>query len=253
MKMLDGKVAIVTGASAGIGAAAALEFARQGARVVVAARRRDQSEEIVEQIRALGSEGLFVQTDVTKPAEVAAMVAATLAKFGRLDCAFNNAGISGSRGVPVADIEERVWDEVMNLNLKAVWMCMKHEIPAMLKNGNGAIVNNASVYGLQASDLGHAAYCASKFGVVGLTKTAAVDYGQQGIRVNAVCPGFTLSEMVDPRKRDLGPLVAKHSAMNRAGNPEEIANAVVWLCSDAASFINGVALPASGGETTKLY
>ncbi|MDE2264561.1 MAG: glucose 1-dehydrogenase [Alphaproteobacteria bacterium] len=253
MKMLDGKVAIVTGGSSGLGAATVLEFARQGARVVVAARRKDRSEEVVAQIAALGGEGLFVQTDVTKPTEVEAMVAATLAKFGRLDCAFNNAGITGPTRRPVAEIKEDAWDAVMNSNLKSVWLSMKYEIPAMLEHGKGAIVNNASIYGLIPSDFGHASYCASKFGVVGLTKSAAVDYGLKGIRVNAICPGYAHSEMVDPYVDKLAPIIERHSAMNRLGEAQEIADTVAWLCSDRAGFVNGTALPLNGGDTTKLY
>jgi A-factor type gamma-butyrolactone 1'-reductase (1S-forming) len=257
MKTLEGKVAIVTGGSSGIGAAAALQFAREGAKVVIAARRKEKSEAIVRQIEALGSEGLFLQTDVTKRTEVQAMVEGTLARFGRLDCAFNNAGIAGPVMVPVADIEETNWDEVINLNLKAVWMCMKYEIPAMLKRGKGAIVNNSSIYGFKPSDAGHAPYSASKFGVIGLSKTAAIDYAQQGIRINVVSPGFTHSEMVDsavdavPDK--IKSYVARHSAMNRLGDAEEIAEAVTWLCSEAARFVNGAVLAVDGGDTTRLY
>lgn len=253
MKMLDGKVAIVTGGSSGLGAATALEFARQGARVVVAARRKDKGDEVVSQITELGGEGLFVQTDVTRPDEVAAMVEATHARFGRLDCAFNNAGMTGPTRRPVAEIKEDAWDAVMNANLKSVWLCMKYEIAAMLKHGKGAIVNNASVYGLIPSDFGHAPYCASKFGVVGLSKSAAVDYGLQGIRVNAICPGYAHSEMVDPYVHTLGNIIERHSAMNRLGEAQEIADAVTWLCSDKASFVNGTALPINGGDTSKLY
>lgn len=253
MKMLDGKVAIVTGGSSGLGAATALEFVRQGARVVVAARRKDRGKEVVAQIAALGGEGLFVQTDVTRSGEVTAMVAATLDRFGRLDCAFNNAGMTGPTRRPVADIKEDAWDAVMNANLKSVWLCMKHEIAAMLEHGKGAIVNNASIYGLIPSDFGHAPYCASKFGVVGLTKSAAIDYAQQGIRVNAICPGYAHSEMVDPYAHTLGEIVDRHSAMRRLGNAGEVADTVAWLCSDKASFVNGAALPINGGDTSKLY
>jgi len=175
MKTFEGKVAIVTGGSSGIGAAAALLFAREGAKVVIAARRSDKSEAVARQIAALGGEALFIRTDVTKRTEIEAMVEGTLAKFGRLDCAFNNAGITGPALTPVAEIEEKSWDELMNINLKAVWMCMKYEIPAMLKQGKGAIVNNSSIYGSKPSDIGHAPYSTSKFAVIGLSKAAAVD------------------------------------------------------------------------------
>jgi len=257
MKTFEGKVAIVTGGSSGLGAAAALQFARAGAKVVIAARRSDQGESVLRQIEALGSEGLFVRTDVTRGADVEALVKATLARFGRLDCAVNNAGIAGPVRTPVAEIEERRWDEVMNINLKAVWMCMKHEIPPMLAQGAGAIVNVSSIYGYKPSDIGHAAYCASKFGVIGLTKSAAVDYGQTGIRINAVAPGFTRSEMVNPEASGAAErykvLAARHSAMNRLGDAEGTANAITWLCSDAAGFVNGAVLAVDGGDTSRLY
>ncbi len=257
MKTLEGKVAIVTGGSSGLGAAAALQFAREGAKVVIAARRKEQGEAVVRQIEALGSEGLFIHTDVGRRTDIEGLIDGTLARFGRLDVAFNNAGITGPVNVPVAEIEEQGWDEVMNVNLKAVWMCMKYEIPAMLRQRKGAIVNNSSIYGFKPSDAGGAAYCTSKFGVIGLSKTAAIDYGQQGIRVNVVSPGFAHSEMVDPFV-DSAPelikaLVSRHSAMNRLGESEEIAEVVTWLCSDAARFVNGAVVPVDGGDATRLY
>jgi NAD(P)-dependent dehydrogenase (short-subunit alcohol dehydrogenase family) len=257
MKAFDGKVVIVTGGSSGLGAAAALQFAREGAKVVIAARRSDKSQEVVRQIEAAGGTGLFIQTDVAKRADIEALVAGTVAKFGRLDCAVNNAGISGPALVPVAEIEEENWDAVMNINLKAVWMCMKYEIPAMLKHGKGAIVNVSSIYGFKPSDVGHAPYCASKFGVIGLSKTAAIDYAQQGIRVNVVSPGFTHSEMVDAAAEAvpevLKAAVQRHSAQNRLGDAEEVAEAITWFCSDAARFVNGAVLAVDGGDTTRLF
>jgi A-factor type gamma-butyrolactone 1'-reductase (1S-forming) len=257
MKNFDGRVVIVTGGSSGIGAAAALQFAREGARVVIAARRNDKSEAVVRQIEALGSEGLFLQTDVTKRADIEALVEGTLTRFGRLDCAVNNAGIAGPVLVPVAEIEEEGWDEVMNINLKGVWMCMKYQIPAMLKHGKGAIVNVSSIYGYKPSDVGHAPYCTSKYGVIGLSKTAAIDYAQQGIRVNVVSPGFTHSEMVDPAVEAfpdvMKAVVHRYSAQNRLGDAEETAEAITWLCSDAARFVNGTVLAVDGGDTSRLY
>jgi NAD(P)-dependent dehydrogenase (short-subunit alcohol dehydrogenase family) len=185
------------------------------------------------------------------------LVDGTLARFGRLDCAVNNSGIAGPVMVPVAEIEEEGWDAVMNINLKGVWMCMKYEIPAMLKSGKGAIVNVSSIYGFKPSDVGHAPYCASKHGVIGLSKTAAIDYAQQGIRVNVISPGFTHSEMVDPVVEALPEVmksvVGRHSAQNRLGNAEETAEAITWLCSDAASFVNGTVLAVDGGATSRLY
>jgi len=257
MKTFENKVVIVTGGSSGIGAAAALQFARGGAKVVIAARRSDKSAAVVREIEALGGEGLFIQTDVGERADIEALVEGTLAKFGRLDCAVNNAGIAGAVCVPIADIEEANWDAVLNINLRAVWMCMKYEIPAMLKQGKGAIVNVSSIYGFKPSDAGHAPYCASKYAVIGLSKTAAIDYALRGIRVNVVSPGFTRSEMVDPSVEASADffkvLASRYSAMNRLGESEETAEAITWLCSDAARFVNGAVLAVDGGDTSRLY
>lgn len=257
MKTFEGKVALVTGGSAGLGAATALQFAREGARVVLAARRAPESEAVRQKIAALGGEAHCVRTDVSRGAEVQAMVASALERFGRLDCAVNCAGVVGPVRTPVAEVEEDQWDQLMGINLKGVWLCLKYEIPAMLARGGGAIVNVASIYGSKPSDVGHAPYCASKFGVIGLTKSAAVDYGQSGLRINAVAPGYTRSEMVDPDRpgaaERLQTLAARHSAMNRLGEAEEVAQAITWLCSDAASFVNGAVLSVDGGETTRLY
>jgi NAD(P)-dependent dehydrogenase (short-subunit alcohol dehydrogenase family) len=257
MGQFEGKVALVTGGNAGLGAATALQFAREGASVVIAARRAAQGQAMLERIRALGVDGLYVQTDVARGAQLEAAVKATLDRFGRLDCAVNNAGIAGTVNRPVAEIDEALWDQVMGINLKGVFLGMKYQIPPMLAQGAGAIVNVASIYGLKPSDIGHAAYCASKFGVVGLTRTAAIDYAQAGLRINAVAPGLTRSEMVDPdrpgsaeRYRQMLP---RHSAIARLGEAEEVAKAVVWLCSDAASFVNGAVLRIDGGETSRMY
>jgi len=257
MSDFQGKVVIVTGASSGLGEAAALRFARGGAKVVVAARREDKGQAVARKIDALGGEGLFIKTDVTRQEEVEALVSGTVARFGRLDYAVNNAGISGPVMTPLAEITEEDWDSLMNTNLKAVWMCMKYEILAMLEKGGGAIVNVSSIYGFKGSDLGHAPYTTSKFGVVALSKSAAIDYGQRGIRVNAVSPGFSHSEMVDPYA-DSAPehmkvILGRHSGMNRLGHAHEIAEAIAWLCSDASSFVNGVVLPVDGGESGRLY
>jgi NAD(P)-dependent dehydrogenase (short-subunit alcohol dehydrogenase family) len=257
MKQFTGKVVLVTGGSSGLGAATAVLLGAQGARVAIAARRRDKGEAVLRQVEAAGGEGMFIETDVTKRADVESMVAATVKRFGRLDGAVNNAGITGPTLTPMADISEEDWDATVNTNLKAVFMCMKFEIPAMLANGGGAIVNLSSIYGFKPSDLGHAPYCATKHGVIGLTKTAAVDYAASGLRVNAVCPGFTHSEMVDPYVEGAPELmklvVQRHSAMNRLGEASEVAEAIAWLLSDAASFVNGAALPIGGGDTTRMY
>jgi NAD(P)-dependent dehydrogenase (short-subunit alcohol dehydrogenase family) len=254
---LAGKVVLITGGSSGLGEATALKFAREGARVVIAARRVEQSAEVVRRIAAAGGEAHFVQADISRAADVENLVGETLKKFGRLDCAVNNAGISGPRYTPLADVTEEQWDQVMNVNLKGVWLCMKHEIPAMLAGGRGAIVNIASIYGLKPADSGHVPYGASKHGVIGLTTGAAVDYGQMSIRINAVAPGFTHSEMVDvhrPRAAEsYRKLVARHSGMNRLGNADEAANAIAWLCSDEASYVNGAVLTVDGGGATRIY
>jgi A-factor type gamma-butyrolactone 1'-reductase (1S-forming) len=257
VKAFEGKVALVTGGSSGLGEATALKFAEQGARVVIAARRVEQSAEVVRRIAAAGGEAHFVQADVGRAADVERMVKVTLEKFGRLDCAVNNAGISGPRFTPVADVTEEQWDQVMNVNLKGVWLCMKHEIPAMLAGGGGAIVNVASIYGLKPADSGHAPYGASKHAVVGLTTAAACDYGQTSIRINAIAPGFTHSEMVDVNRPGAAEkyqqLVGRHSGMKRLGEAHEVASAIAWLCSGSASYVNGAVLTVDGGGATRLY
>ncbi|MGB5733173.1 MAG: glucose 1-dehydrogenase [Thiohalocapsa sp.] len=257
MKTFEGKVAIVTGGSSGIGAACAIQLAREGAKVVIAARDEDQSASVLHEIEAAGSDGFFVKTDVSENDQVEAMVMATMDRFGRLDCAVNSAGILGPVKTPIAEIEQAGWEQVIGVNLTGVWLSMKHEIPPMLAQGRGAIVNISSIYGLKPSDAGHAGYCASKFGVIGLSKTAAIDYGQLGLRINVVAPGFTVSGIVDPTAdgatEKYRMLAAKYSAMNRLGQASETAAAVTWLCSDAASFVNGAVLTVDGGDTTRLY
>jgi NAD(P)-dependent dehydrogenase (short-subunit alcohol dehydrogenase family) len=180
-----------------------------------------------------------------------------MAQFGKLDCAVNNAGITGPELTPVADIEEEAWDQLMDTNLKAVWMCMKYEIPAMLTQQRGAIVNISSIYGFKPGDIGNAPYCASKFAVIGLSKTAAIDYARQGIRVNVVAPALTHSEMVTPyleSQRDLmTKMLSRHSAREQVCEAAETAEAITWLCSDAAGFVNGAVLPVDGGDTSRLY
>ena len=254
---LAGKVALVTGGSSGLGAATALKFAEFGARVVIAARRIEESTRVVQQITARGGEAHFVPTDVSQAGDCERMVQATLGKFGRLDCAVNNAGIVGPRFTPVADVTEAEWDKVMSVNLRGAWLCMKHEIPAMLANGGGAIVNVASIYGLKPGDIGHAPYATSKHALVGLTKSAASDYGQMNLRINAVAPGFTHSEMVDVNRPGAAPIYQKlserHSGMKRLAEAVEVANAIAWLCSGEASFVNGMVMPIDGGGAGRLW
>lgn len=243
----DGKVAIVTGAAGGIGRASALAFARAGARVVVADVNAAGGNETVALVRDAGDEARFVETDVSSSPSVQAMVAATLDAFGRLDVAHNNAGVAGAN-LPVAELPEDEWDRVMGVMLRGVFLCLKHEIPAMLAGGGGAIVNTASGAGLVAYP-NQSAYVASKHGVIGLTKTAALEYGHRGVRVNAVCPGTVWSPMVEAALRMPGleqQLVGMHP-IGRLGTADEIANAAVWLCSDEASFVLGHALAVDGG------
>ena len=243
----EGKVALVTGAGSGIGRASALAFAREGARVVVADVNADGGEATVCAIKDLGGEAAFVRTDVACAAEVEALVARTVATYGRLDYAHNNAGILLSQA-PTADISEDTWDRTIATNLKGVWLCMKYEIPELLRQGGGAIANTASLLGLVGAAT-FAAYAASKHGVVGLTRTAALEYARQGIRVNAVCPGAIRTGMIAAALAD--PQVeAQYAAthpIGRVGMPEEVAAAVIWLCSDAASFVTGHAMAVDGG------
>jgi len=245
---VDGKIALVTGGGSGIGQAAALAFAREGAKVVVADVIVEGSEETVKRIKSGRGEAVFVKTDVAQEAEVEAMVKRAVDTYGRLDCAFNNAGIAGV-AARTSDYTQAQWDRVIAINLTGVWLCMKYEIQQMLKQGGGAIVNTASVAGLVGFRSGPA-YVAAKHGVVGLTKTAALEYAKAGIRVNAVCPGVIRTPMferglkIDPRIEET---MAAREPIGRLGKPEEIAEAVVWLCSDAASFVMGVPLAVDGG------
>ncbi len=254
-KRFQDKVVIVTGASSGIGKVAALAFAREGAKVTIAARRVEEGLQTVNQIKNEGGDAFFVQTDVANSQDVIKMVSKTIESYGRLDCAFNNAGIGGDVQIPTADHTEENWDSVMSVNLKGVWLCMKYQIPEMLKQGRGAIVNNSSIYGLAASTVGHVPYAVSKHGVIGLTKTAAFEYAKKGIRVNAVCPGYTHSELVDTAIESLPAtfeaMLANDIPMGRIAETEEIAHAVLWLCSDEASFVTGQTLAPDGGWLAK--
>ena len=246
------KAALVTGGASGIGRAAALSFAHGGARVVVADVDQAGGEETVRLVKTEGGEAVFVKTDVRAAVDVEAMVAAALQSFGRLDIAFNNAGVLGS-GAAMIDFTEDDWDDVMGINLKGVWLCMKHEIPAMIQAGGGAIVNTSSIAGLVGSQ--HSpAYAASKHGVVGLTKTAALQYAPQGIRVNCVCPAAVYSPMLETlvtRNPQVGERLLASQPNGRFASPEEVAAVVTWLCSDAASFVTGAALPVDGGYTAQ--
>jgi NAD(P)-dependent dehydrogenase (short-subunit alcohol dehydrogenase family) len=245
---LDGKVALVTGGSSGIGRATALTFAREGATVVVADMQHDGGHQTVHMIQESGGEATFVPVDVTKAADVQAMIAKAVQTYGRLDCAYNNAGVGSRARAPLADYPEEDWHRIIAINLTGVWLCMKYEIPQMLQQGGGAIVNTASVAGL-AGLPETSAYVASKHGVVGITRTAALEYARQGIRINCVCPGYirtpmTAQSMSDPDR--LTQMIAREP-IGRVGNPEEVAAAVMWLCSDAASFVTGHTMTIDGG------
>jgi NAD(P)-dependent dehydrogenase (short-subunit alcohol dehydrogenase family) len=248
MGCLDGKVALVTGAGSGIGRQTALTFAREGAKVVVADRMSDGGEETVRLARDLGGEAIFVKVDVTKAVEVQAMVRQTIEAYGRIDAAHNNAGVE-SLIMTTAECSEDNWDRVVGINLKGVWLCMKYEIPPMVAQGGGVIINTSSVVGLVGQrDI--APYVASKHGVIGLTKTAALENAQFGLRVNAVCPAIVSTPMLDRFTLGDPEVIADLVAMYPAGRlatPEDVAEAVVWLCSDAASYINGHALVLDGG------
>jgi NAD(P)-dependent dehydrogenase (short-subunit alcohol dehydrogenase family) len=245
---LEDKVAIVTGAAGGIGRASARAFAREGARVAVVDIDDEPGHETVELIRQTGGEAAYVHADVSRSDEVQAMVATTVSTFGRLDVAHNNAGIAVG-GQPLADTPEEDWHRAIDVMLTGVFLCMKYEIPEMLKAGAGAIVNTASGAGLVGYP-GTSGYVAAKHGVVGLTKVAALDYGRLGVRVNAVCPGTVWSPMVhdtvdgDPAIEEY--LVGLHP-IGRIGQSEEVAEAAVWLCTDAASFVLGHAMSVDGG------
>ena len=243
------KVVLVTGGNSGIGKATALAFAREGAKVMLAARRVSEGKETVAAIKEIGGEAQFVQTDVAKATEVEALIAACVTNYGGLDYAVNNAGIEGTPFTLAAEYEEEIWDKVIDINLKGVWLCMKYEISEMLKHGKGAIVNMSSVAGLKGGRMG-VAYHASKHGVVGLTKASALEYAPQGIRINAVCPGVVETAMADRaffHNKDITARVTALHPMGRVGRPEEVASTVLWLCSEAASFVTGHAHAVDGG------
>ena len=245
-----GQVALVTGAASGIGRAAALAFAAAGARVVIADVDRAGGEETARLAADDGGEAMVVDCDVSRAADAEGAVRAAVATWGRLDCAFNNAGIEGVFA-RTADYSEADWARALAVNLTGIWLCMKYEIRQMLDQGGGAIVNTASTAGLTGAPR-MPAYAATKHGVIGLTKSAALEYAQRGIRVNAICPGYTQTPMIDRWTAErpwLREALQRSEPVGRAAQPAEMAAAALWLCSPAASYVTGVALPVDGGFT----
>ncbi|GIV34426.1 MAG: short chain dehydrogenase [Chitinophagales bacterium] len=245
-KIFKDKVAFITGGSFGIGRATAAAFAARGAHVAIVDWIEDQ--ETAERVRKAGSKALFIKCDVSQNEEVQKAVETTVSELGGLDFAFNNAGVEGIMA-PTPECTEENWDKTLGINLKGIWLCMKYQIPHMLKKGKGAIVNCASVAGLIGFP-GLPAYVASKHGIIGLTKTAALECAKKGVRINAVCPGVIKTPMIDRvtgRKKEVEKAYENMEPIGRMGKPDEVAEAVVWLCSDAASFVTGAAIPVDGG------
>src|SRR5215472_3252372 len=248
--LLEGKSALITGAGGGIGRATALALAREGARVAVADVAVEAAGETVAQVNATGGQAMSLSGDVTQDADVRSMTAAMISSYGRLDCAFNNAGIAGwqvdAAGKKTAEWSEEAFDRMVAVNLKGVWLCMRHELPQMQTQGGGNIVNTGSIAGLVGLPTS-SAYVAAKHGVLGLTKTAAIEYADAKIRVNAVCPGYIETRMTEETMRRRGEAILAQVPFHRMGRPEEIAEMVVWLCSDRASYVSGAAYNVDGG------
>ena len=246
MNTFAGKVALVTGGSSGIGRATAIKFGERGAKVVVAARREKEGNETVDMIKRAGGEGTFVQTDVRVTSQVENMVNQTVKKYGRLDIAFNNAGVGGIMARLIRTTEE-VFDEVVDTNFKGVWLSMKYEIPVMLKQGGGIIINNSSIAGVSTAER-LSVYSGSKHAVVGLSNAAAHEYGGDNIRIVAICPGWIKTRMTEElRASKYADAFRDSIPLKRWGEPEEVADMVIWLASDAASFVTGGAFTISGG------
>ena len=248
--LLDGKSALITGAGGGIGRATALAFAREGARIAVADLMEEAARETVALVNAAGGQAISLGGDVTQDSDVRAMTETVISTYGRLDCAFNNAGIApyqvNASGQKTAEWSEESFDRMIAVNLKGVWLCMRYELPQMQAQGGGAIVNTGSIAGLAGLPTS-SAYVAAKHGVIGLTKTAALEYAEANIRVNAVCPGFIKTRMTEDTMRRRGEAILGQVPFGRMGNPEEIAEMVVWLCCERASYVSGVAYNVDGG------
>jgi NAD(P)-dependent dehydrogenase (short-subunit alcohol dehydrogenase family) len=245
MKSFSNKVVIVTGAGSGIGHATALAFAQEGAKVVVSDIDSKMGLSTVEEIKKNNGEAFFVKCDVSSEEEVKNLVSKTVEKYGRLDCAYNNAGVEGKVSTTTECTSDN-WDRTINVNLKGTWLCMKYEIPEMLKNGKGSIVNCSSIAGLVGFET-IPAYVASKHGVIGLTETASLEFAKQNIRVNAVCPGVIQTPMLERFTNHNEQAMAQQDPMGRVGKPEEIADSVLWLCSDKSSYVTGQAIAVDGG------
>ncbi len=247
---LRNQIVLLTGAGGGIGRETALAFAREGAKLALSDVDTGAGEETVALARKEGTEAVFIGADVTDPNAVEGLVATTLEHFGRLDCAVNNAGVE-HESRKLVDCTLDMWDRTLEVNLKGVWLCMKYEIPPMLTAGGGVIVNVSSAAGLGGAPSA-SPYAASKHGVVGLTRTAAIEYAKNGIRVNAVCPSYTRTEMVQrvlDTRPEMKKTLLKASPMGRLGEPEEVAQTILWLCSPRSSYVNGAAIPVDGGIT----
>ena len=244
---LPDKVCLITGGASGIGRAAALAFAREGA-IVTIADVSSGGEETARLAQNGGGRAAFARCDISVPADVEALIASIVAKHGRLDCAFNNAGIEGPL-VPMAEVSEELWDRIIRVDLRGVWLCLKHEIRQMQRQGRGAIVNTSSTAGICGTP-GYSPYTAAKHGVIGLTRSVALQYAASGIRVNAICPGLTDTPMMDRilgGDREMEKLFVAGTPFGRKAQPEEMAAAALWLCSDEASFVTGAVLPVDGG------
>ncbi len=242
------KVVLITGSSSGIGRGAALTFAAQGAKVVLASRSQDANQELLDEIQKNGGSAIFVKTDITKTEDIANMVKRTISEYGKLDIAVNNAGVEGTPDVKTADYDEQVWDQVIDINLKGVWLSMKYEIPELLKEGGGVIINISSLAGLQGGGAG-IGYHASKFGVVGMTKATALEYAKDNLRVNAVCPAVIETPMAErafdtDEKRNHA---IDFHPVGRFGTVDEVVSTICWLASNEASFITGSAVAVDGG------
>lgn len=249
---LDGKIALITGGSSGIGRETAVLFAQHGASLAIADLNPDGGQDTVQLIREAGGTAVFIQTDVAQAAQVENMVNEVMREYGRLDIAFNNAGIEGAP-VRTMDVIEAEFDQILAVNAKGVWLCLKYEIQQMLRQGSGSIINTASVAGLIGAH-SMSAYAASKHAVVGLTRTAAVEYARKGIRINAVCPAIIRTAMVERAIAQLPQLehgAIQNNPSRRLGNPNEVAQAVLWLASDASSFTTGATLTVDGGLTAQ--